>query len=320
MSRILILLGLAVAAAAFAGPVSAGEFAPGGNAGTLARGFALPALGEGPPLARGHSETRWTLDVANEYVAEGNCAVECILLDGETARLRLTHRRGLGAGWDFSTELSLLDRGGGFLDGWIQDWHDWFGLPNGGRELTQDDQYRFHYERQNTVLFDHTSGGTGMGDLTLAVGRRWGRSSALRAMARLPTGDDGDLEGGSSGAALWVEQALALPPAWSGYAALGGSYSERGAVLPAMQNRAIAFGGVGIAAPVTRAVRLTAQLQMHGRLYDGSELTPLARGGSPLTLGLQFRTGARGSVELGFQEDPSVNGSPDFAIYLSIRS
>jgi len=320
MPRLPAAFCLVLAASAWAGAAAAGEFAPGGNAGTLARAFALPELGEGLPLARGHSETRWTLDVANEYVAEGACAVECIVLDGETARLRLTHRRGLGGGWDFSTQLALLDRGGGFLDGWIQDWHDAFGLPNGGRELAQDGQYRFHYERQNVVLLDQTAGGTGVGDVTLAVGRRWGHAGALRAMAKLPTGDDGALEGGTAGAALWVERALALPADWSGYVALGGSYSERGPVLPAMQNRSIAFGGLGIAAPVTRSVRLTAQLQMHGRLYGGSELSPLARNGSPLTLGLQFRTRSRGSIELGFQEDPSVNGSPDFAVYLSIRS
>ena len=320
MPRLPAAFCLVLAAGLWARPAVAGEFAPGGNAGTLARPFALPALGDGAVLPRGHSETRWTLDAANEYVAEGNCAVECITLDGETARLRLAHRRSLGAGWDFSTEVTLLDRGGGFLDGWIQDWHDAFGLPNGGRERVPDDQYVFRYTRQNVVLFEQTSGGTGMGDLTLAVGRRWGSSGALRAMAKLPTGDDGDLEGGNSGAALWAEHAFALPPNWSGYAALGGSYSERGAVLPAMQNRAIVFGGFGIAAPLTRAVRLTAQLQMHGKLYDGSELTPLTRGGSPLTLGLQFRTSRSGSVELGFQEDPSVNGSPDFAIYLSVRS
>ena len=65
---------------------------------------------------------------------------------------------------------------------------------------------------------------------------------------------------------------------------------------------------------------LTAQIQVHGRLYDGSTLTPLQRAGMPLTLGLQFRTGARSVFELGFQEDPSVNGSPDFVLYLSHRS
>ncbi len=306
--------------AAFALPAWCGDFAPGANGATLARPFALPALGDATVLARGRSETRTTLDVANEYVNEGSCAAECITLDGETARLRFTHRRGLGAGWDFAFELPVLDRGGGFLDGWIQDWHRWLGLPNGGREQAPDGQYRFQYERGGVVLLDETQGGSGLGDASVTVGRKLGRRSVLRAMAKLATGDERELAGGNAGAALWVEQSLPLPRGWSGYFALGASTNERGTVLPDLQNRQIAFGGFGLIAPLTRTVRLTAQLQAHSRLYKDSELTPLARVGAPLTLGLQFRTGTRSALELGFQEDPSVNGSPDFAVYLSYRS
>ncbi len=320
MSRLFLTLCLTLALSARAGTAFAGDFAPGGNGGTLARAFALPALGDGAVLPRGRSETRWTLDVTNEYAVEGNCATECIVQDGETSRLRVAHRRGLGDGWDLSFEVTALDRGGGFLDGWIQDWHDAFGLPNGGRELAQDNQYRFHYERQNVVLLDQTRGGTGVGDATLTLGRRLGRAGALRAMAKLPTGDDRSFEGGTAGYALWVERAAVLAPRVDAYVALGVSRSERGPALAPMQRRELVIGGVGLAIPVTSAVRLTAQVQGHGRLFDGSELSSLARPGMPLTIGLQFRTSARGSFEIGFQEDPSVNGSPDFAAYLSMRS
>ncbi|MGH8629287.1 MAG: hypothetical protein ACREU7_00785, partial [Burkholderiales bacterium] len=91
-------------------------------------------------------------------------------------------------------------------------------------------------------------------------------------------------------------------------------------LLPGQQNRTLGFGGVGLMVPVTRAVRVSAQLQGHGRFYDGTALTPLRRAGAPLTLGLEIRTSARGALEFGFQEDPSVNGSPDFSAYFSFRS
>jgi hypothetical protein len=315
MSRLLLALCLVLAL-----PARAAEFAPGGDSGTLARSFALPALGDAAPLARGRAETRWTLDFTSEYVSEGACAVECITLDGETARLRFSHRRSLGAGWDAGLELSWLDRGGGFLDGWIRSWHDAFGLPTGGRELAADGQYRMRYERGGVVLLDESRGGDGPGDAVLTLGRALGRSSMLRAIVKLPTGDAGALEGGNAGAALWVERRLALPPHWHGYFALGGSVNERGGVLPGLQNREVAFAGLGLLAPFTPSVGLAMQLQFHGRLYDGSRLSPLERPGLPLTLGLRVRTGARGAFEFGFQEDPSVNGSPDFAAYLSFRS
>jgi hypothetical protein len=300
------------------GPARAGDFVPGGDGGTLARGFALPSLGEAAVMGRGRSETRLTLDFTNEYVQEGTCAVECVTLDGETARLRFTHRVGLGAGWDFLLDVPLLDAGGGFLDGWIEDWHDWFGLPNGGRELAPQDRYRFRYERGGTVLLDETRGYSGLGDTTLTLGRRVGQRNVLRAMVKLPTGDERRLAGGTSGGALWLEHPFALPGRWAGYLALGIAASERGEALRAMQNTEVAFGGIGLLVPLSRYVRLSAQLQAHGRLYDGSELTALARPGLPLTLGLNIGSGRRGALDLGFQEDPSVNGSPDFAAFASL--
>lgn len=299
-------------------PARAGEFVPGGDGGTLARGFALPALGDAVMLGRGRSETRLTLDFANEYVQEGACAIECVTLDGETARLRFTHRVGLGAGWDFALEVPYLDAGGGFLDGWIEDWHGWFGLPNGGRELAPQDRYLFRYERNGTVLLEETRGYSGLGDAQLTLGRRVGRRNVLRAMVKLPTGDERRLAGGTLGGALWLEHPFALPGRWAGYFSFGVSGSERGAALRDLQNTEVVFGGIGLLAPLSRYVRLSLQLQAHGRLYDDSELSPLARAGLPLTVGLNIGSGRRGALDLGFQEDPSVNGSPDFAAFASL--
>jgi hypothetical protein len=313
-----LLLAACACATAWAGPAVAGGFAPGGDGGTLARGFALPSLGEATVLGRGRTETRLTLDFTNEYVQEGVCAVECVTLDGETARLRFTHRVGLGAGWDFAVEVPWLDSGGGFLDGWIEDWHDWFGLPNGGRELAPQDRYLFRYERNGTVLLEETTGYSGLGDAQLTLGRRVGRRTLLRAMAKLPTGDERRLAGGAAGGALWLEHPLPLPARWTGYAALGVSATERGEALRDMQNTEVLFGGIGLLVPLSRHVRLSAQLQAHGRLYDDSELTPFARPGLPLTLALSIGSGRRGTLDLGFQEDPSVNGSPDFSAFASL--
>lgn len=299
-------------------PARAGEFVPGGDGGTLARGFALPTLGEAVMLGRGRSETRLTLDFTNEYVQEGACAVECVTLDGETARLRFSHRVGLGAGWDFALEVPYLDTGGGFLDGWIEDWHHWFGLPNGGRELAPQDRYLFRYERNGAVLLEETRGYSGLGDAQLTLGRRVGRRNVLRAMVKLPTGDERRLAGGTLGGALWLEHPFALPARWAGYFSFGVSGSERGEALRDQQNTEVVFGGIGLLAPLSRYVRLSLQLQAHGRLYDDSELSPLARAGLPLTVGLNIGSGRRGALDLGFQEDPSVNGSPDFAAFASL--
>lgn len=312
------LLGLLLGAAA--APGGATDFAPAGNSGTLARPFALPVLGEGVVLSGGRGETRLVVDVTNEYVSkgQGSCANECITLDGETTRLRISHRHGLGAGWEWFAEVPLLDTGGGFLDGWIEGWHSWFSLPNDGREFAAHDQYRFRYERGGQVLLDQAEGASGLGDVTLGLGKSLGRGTALRVMAKLPTGDEADLTGGNGGGALWIDHELALPGRWTGYVSAGASVNQQGEVLGELQNREVFFGGFGLIAPLSQRVRLTGQVQLHSRLYDDSRLPPLERIGAPLTLGLQFRPGAHGVIELGFQEDPSVYASPDFSVYLSL--
>lgn len=304
-------------------PAAAGEFVHGGNAGILARSFALPALGDPIVDERGRSEWRLAADVTNEYVFEGQdaCARECLLLDAESARLRLAHRRNVGAGWDLSFEVPYLRQGGGFLDSAIEDWHDTFGLPNGGRELRAPDDYLVRYERDGAVVLQRNVGGDGFGDASIGLGRKLGRHGALRLLAKLPTGEADTLMGGNAGGAAWLDIALPLPPGWDGYVAGGLSLNARGDVLPDQQRRSVLFGGVGVLAPITDTVRLHVQLQGHTRLYDDSAMSPLAETGLPLTVGLQFRQRNGGAAfDIGFQEDPSVNGSPDFGIYMAITA
>ena len=112
------------------------------NEAALARGFGLPALGRAH-LAEGDA---WILsaDLSNEYHAsqDGGSA---LLLDGETARYAITYRRRIGARLELGVELPLLHQSGGFMDSGIENWHDWFSLPNGGRnEAEQGHRHEDH--------------------------------------------------------------------------------------------------------------------------------------------------------------------------------
>lgn len=318
-----IKVAAAALCAACALPASAGDFVPGSNSSALARSFALPALGDSRVLAPGKGDFRATLDFANEYVSEGYtttgaCPGECILLDGETARLSLAYRYGLGSGWDLGVNVPVLSRSGGFMDSWIQQWHGWFGLPNGGREFAARGQYRYRYQRGGATLLDVTDTGNCIGDVDLTVGRALGWDASLRGMAKVPSGDGKALCGGNAGGALWLDAALPVPKPWSAFVAAGYSVNARSYVLGNMQNRQIPFGGAAVLLPITDDVRILAQLQVHGHLYKGSTLSPFERIGAPLTLGLNIRASKSIYVDLGFQEDPSVNASPDFDAYLSL--
>src|SRR3546814_1931710 len=95
---------------------------------------------------------------------------EDLLLDGESLRLGPSGRIRHGQ-WLFGAELPLLFTGGGSLDGLIENWHDWFGLPNGGREQRPRGKYAYRYNDNGIGVLDDEHGHSGIGDMRLSAAR-----------------------------------------------------------------------------------------------------------------------------------------------------
>lgn len=288
------------------------------NQGTLARGFALPALGDTQVLPDGESQLRATVDLSTEYALDREAGEE-LLLDGETQRYALRYARGWGA-TEWSLEVPLLHVGGGFMDEPIENWHDAFGLPNGGREDAPHDRYRYRYVRDGITQFDVTDGGTRLGDVVLSGGLMPSQGWALRGQLKLPTGDEDHLVGGNFGAAVWADAALPFPESsdWEGFVSAGVSASEDADVLARLQNDVIPFGGAGLAWRLLSSLQAIAQLYAHGPLYDHTEIDALQRPGLQLSLGGRWCPGAGPCFELSFQEDLLVASSPDFSLRLAV--
>ena len=79
------------------------------------------------------SESRIGFNVISNYERDINESGDTIILDGETEIWDLTYLRGLGAGWEAGINVPVLKHSGGYLDRVIVTWHDWFGMPQGGR-------------------------------------------------------------------------------------------------------------------------------------------------------------------------------------------
>ncbi|MEK6806150.1 MAG: DUF3187 family protein [Pseudomonadota bacterium] len=292
------------------------------DGGALARSFALPALGQHQVNPPGKSRYTLELDLTNEYVSNTTPA-EKILLDGETARLALTYYGVLAPGWDWNTEIPAYVLGGGFMDRFIQGWHDVFGLPNGGREFAPDDQYQFLYERPNgTVLLNATGSGTHFGDMSVGIGWQALPQIALRAQVKLPTGEARDLTGGNTGGAFWADAALpfADDSAWSGYASAGVSVNSRSGVLSALQEQTLYFGGGGLRYRLNETFSFYSDISARSALYTGSALDPLNGIGVPARFGLSYDINPGYSLDLAFQEDLNPGASPDFGLRFALKA
>jgi hypothetical protein len=293
------------------------------NQSALARSAALPTLGDGGALAAGADRYRVTLDWTNEYFVS-QTSDEMMTLDGETERLGLAWRHGFSARWSIAAELPMLHTGGGVLDAPIENWHQLWGLPNGGREQSPRNRYQYAYQKDGQTLFDVADGTTGLGDVQL--GTSWQARPALGAhlMVKLPTGSASHLTGGNPGAAFWGEYdpfADFLGPGtrWFGFSALGAAVNGRHGPLGDQQRPAAGFAAAGAGYSALPNLALLAQLYGHTPLYRDSGLEALRRGGLQLAFGARYALTPGFALTLGFQEDAIVASSPDFSIHLEAR-
>lgn len=288
------------------------------NQAALAQGFDLPVVGHGRLLQAGESSSAFSLDLTSEYSTDTN-ATETVTLDGESARLTGRYRAGLGNGLEWGAELAAVHVGGGFMDSFIESWHDFFGLPNGGRELAPQDRYQYRYEKNGVVLLDRTEEGWALGDLRVSGGWAATDNIALRAELKLPTGDEDKLTGGNLGGAVWADWALLdVDSRWSAFVSAGLSANQKGDVLEDQQETLVPFGSIGGFLRATQKIELGVQLYGHGALYKDSELDQLSRNGLQIAFGGRWieKTWA---LDIAFQEDLITKSSPDFSVHIGVR-
>lgn len=310
---------LALALAVSTSPALAEPFFSTTNQGLLARSFLLPVLGQSQVLQGQEWTWQAQADLTTEFLVD-TAGSEAAVLDGETLRLGYTLRQSLGDGLEWQLELPVYHQSGGFLDSFIEDWHRWFGLPNGGRELAPRNQYQYEVRDGEIVKFSHRRQGTALGDLRLGFGWQAAENWTLRAAALLPTGDDDKLTGGNLGLAAWADGELpfSLGPCWESFLSLGLTAAKTGDVLPEQQRNTAGFGGLGLSYGYSEALRFTAQVYAHTALYSDSELRALRRPGVQLAFGGSYQFLPNADFKLAVQEDIVTASSPDFSVHMAI--
>lgn len=296
------------------------------NQSPLVQIYGLPALGAARVLGQDESNLALHLQIANNYTGAAN-AGETLNLDGETHRLSLAWRQGLGNGTEWGFELPYLRHDGGFLDGTIERWHRIFGLPNGGRENAPHGLIDYRYTRNGLDLIRVDHPVDGIGDLRLSAARQLtGPESsgsgitALRASLKLPTGNDTELLGsGSTDLALWLSAASTRPAdTWNLYGGGGVLLMSKGNVLPAQQRNQVVFGTLGFSRKFFPSVAVNAQLDAHSPFYDGTGFRQMSAYAAQGLLGLSWEFESRRYMEFSVSEDVLVDTSPDVVFNLSL--
>jgi hypothetical protein len=292
----------------------------------LLAGLGLPRPMPARIAAESEGSQGWQLAAdfnwGNSAIVQSN-ARESLIVDAETRELRVTIGRSIADRFAVQLQIPYRHTGAGTLDGFIDNWHSWFSLPEGARPELPVDQYQVTYVRDGMTALDLRSSSSGLADICADVGYQIIAGGATAAAAwlslKLPTGDADKLTGsGATDLALAIAGEHRFADRWSVFGQAGVSYLGAGDLLADQQRSVVwsALAGVGVS--ISQRLDLKMQLDAHSAAFDRTELDFLGDT-AVLTVGGSYRFSEAWQVEVGVSEDVVVDASPDVVLVLGVR-
>lgn len=288
----------------------------------LLHSYLIPAMPVTSPATSNEKlSISHALYITNTYQLESNNN-ENLVIDVENTRydFQLNFSQSL---WHFNLSVSLLSNQSGFLDQTIEGWHDFWGLPQGGRDSARNDQLNLLYQKNGIDIINTQRSSQGIGDIQLAAGYALSANSQFWFALEIPSSDN-DLFISSQGVdyALWYLTSTQLNDKLISYGSLGLSFpSNDGLFMNRLENKVI-FGQLGLKYAWYPRYQLLLQLDMHSDIAKNSALDALGNS-IQAQFGLRIaRLFNRHQLDLFFSEDILPGYAPDitFGIRLSPMS
>ncbi len=287
--------------------------------------FGIPrAQGTDTPGA-GQSHWGATLDVTSHFQGS-EAGDESIFFDGETTRLALQARYGINDDWNLGVEVPWVHHGPGFLDQFIVEWHDLWGFPQHGRNQVPNGDIRYRYDRGGQARFDIDASTGGPGDVILSAQRGLWRgpdsAALMHTQLKLPTGEADKLTGsGAPDAGAGIELSRRWRRGWYSMFRAGAVYLGEGEVLPDLQRRWAAYGGLDLVWRPLRALSLRVQYDAHTSPYEDSDLRELHRWSGLISTGGTWHVTRRIALDLAVVENvPNSRAVSDVTFQLRLRA
>lgn len=275
----------------------------------------LPTL---VPIADGDG---WRVDhslyITNTLQKE-SWAGEELLIDVENYRYEFALRNRSG-NWITQLNVPLIANNGGELDTLIENWHDFFGLPQGNREQFERDRIAIEYRRDGRVEYSQTAASSGLGDLSLALGYQRPGQTAYFVGIELPTGSEDDFSGNEAvDYAVWLTREMPFDPNTTLFGMLGLSFPGDGGNLEGLVADRIWVAQAGVEYRFYDDLAATVQFDLHSRSIEDSKLEAFGN-----SVQIQLGLGFLGLIEqhrldLFFSEDILVGSAPDITFGLRL--
>lgn len=130
-----------------------------------------------------------------------------VTLDGELWSNSLRMRVGVVPGGDFELEIPVLYASGGFLDTFVEAWHEFFHFSDGGRDERPKNEYEMSISKNGTEAYHLEPNEWMLGDIPVTWTQQlldesdYPVSFAVRGCLQFPTGSES--KGSSNGEIDW---------------------------------------------------------------------------------------------------------------------
>jgi len=288
--------------------------------------YGLPLTEPAELKTQGNHASAISLDIVNNSILTSRDN-ESISLDGETYRLAYIYRHSLNHNTEIGVEVPWLAHNRGFMDNFIEGWHDTFGLTNSERNKTPSNNLNYQYSLNNSPVTTINSATQGIGDIRLFAARQLQKTAdsalSLHLSLKLPSGDTEQLHGSGatdvSASVAHIKRNWFSPLQLTSFTNAGLLFLGKGDVLTNMQNRLVGFGSTGLIWDNHHLIDLKAQLDFHSSIYD-SGLDQLGSNTIQLTVGGSIHFNPTNRLDIGVGENLFTDTTPDFIINLVLKN
>lgn len=294
------------------------------NISPLVQVYGLPATQSAVITSWGKFSGGVMVEAASNFTTSDKGS-ESIFIDGESYRTTLRWRYGASERLELGLDVPYVSHQAGRMDSFIENWHSFWGLPNGGREKYPQDQLSYQYSDNGQVLSNVSRNGDGLGDVSLSVGYQLAASDvrhwALRGGVKLPTGDADGLRGSEStdvyGGLNYSDNSLA-DSGLTFHASIGALWMDEGEVLNEIRKDWVAYGSGTVSWSLSHNVSLKIQVDAHSAFYD-SQLKELGSNSAQLIVGGAIRLSEQVTLDLSISEDIVVDTAPDVVFQIGLN-
>ena len=245
-----------------------------------------------------------------------------VAFDGEIWRTSFHLRRAVGPSADVEIELPVVYATSGFLDQFIESFHDFFGMPTGGREDSPPFEYDMRAVKGGTEAYHLEGNQVGMGDvpivLTVSVldESESTPALALRGGVELPTGSESD---GFGNGAVDYGLGFLAERSW-------GRWTGTGAVDWVDTHSSESFEDAGVEADDSVDLQVGMEYRWNddlslvaGSVYTNAptqdiDLEEISGDMLSLDLGVAWDLGESSRMLFVFSEDLITESAPDFTV------